>query len=63
MGLRFKKSSRSENMGGCVEVAIAGRGAAVRDSKDRTGPVLHFEDAVLRPLIGRIKAGGLDLPG
>lgn len=37
----WRKSSRSSSNGGaCVEVAAADRAVAVRDSKDRTGPVL-----------------------
>jgi hypothetical protein len=60
---RFRKSSRSEGNGHCVELALPGPGTAVRDSKNSTGPVLHFESAVLRPLIRKIKAGELDLPG
>lgn len=60
---RFKKSSRSEGNGHCVELALSGPGAAVRDSKNVAGPVLHFEGAVLLPFIGKVKAGALDLPG
>ncbi len=39
----WKKSSRSGSQGNCVEVATNLRGiVAVRDSKDREGPVLVF---------------------
>lgn len=40
----WRKSSYSNGAGGdCVEVAeLAGGGRAVRDSKDRTGPILVF---------------------
>lgn len=59
---RFRKSSRCEQ-GTCVELARTGPGAAVRDSKNRTGPVLTLADAVLLPFIQRLKAGALDPPG
>jgi Domain of unknown function (DUF397) len=47
----WRKSSHSGN-NGCVEVAFVQGRVAVRDSKDRTGPVLVFDrhewDAFLR---------------
>ena len=61
-GLRFRKSSRSEDVGHCVEVALTGAGAAVRDSKNAGGPVLRFGGAVLPTLVGKIRTGSLDLP-
>ena len=50
LGPRWRKSSYSGNGGDCVEVAAhdhgneAGR-VLVRDTKDRTGPVLRFSVA------------------
>lgn len=42
----WRKSSHSGNQGGnCVEVRIRPGAVAVRDSTDRTGPVLHFPRA------------------
>ncbi len=41
----FRKPARSNGSGGnnCVEIAdLPDGGALVRDSKDPTGPVLHF---------------------
>ncbi|HEY0699493.1 MAG TPA: DUF397 domain-containing protein [Micromonospora sp.] len=38
----WRKSSRSGDLGACVEVAVAGPVVGVRDSKDPTGPVLLF---------------------
>lgn len=41
--MEFRKSSRSNDNGLCVEVATPkGSGAYVRDSKDTQGPVLTF---------------------
>ena len=40
---RWFKSTKSGGNGNCVEVAFVGGGmVAVRDSKDRSGPVLTF---------------------
>ena len=41
--LVWRKSTKSGNNGQCVEVAdLHDGGRAVRDSKDKNGPVLHF---------------------
>ncbi|QQQ75563.1 DUF397 domain-containing protein [Saccharothrix sp. 6-C] len=53
---RFKTSSYTEDNGTCVEVAVAGGFAAVRDTKNRAGghvavPARSFE-AFLRSLAG-----------
>nr|MDT0659243.1 DUF397 domain-containing protein [Micromonospora sp. DSM 115978] len=38
----WRKSTRSNGGGACVEVAVGERGVGVRDSKDPAGPVLVF---------------------
>jgi len=37
----WRKSTRSNGQGACVEVATFGRTFGLRDSKDPTGPVLE----------------------
>ncbi|WP_203860841.1 DUF397 domain-containing protein [Plantactinospora mayteni] len=41
----WRKSTRSQNNGACVEVARKGDVIGVRDSKDLAGPVLRFTPA------------------
>ncbi|WP_434742449.1 DUF397 domain-containing protein [Micromonospora sp. SH-82] len=38
----WRKSTRTQQSGQCVEVARVGRVMGVRDSKDPNGPVLMF---------------------
>jgi hypothetical protein len=57
----WKKSSRSGNSG-CVEVALDPALVAVRDSKNPTGPVLHFEPENWRAFIDLIRSGRYELP-
>lgn len=55
---RWRKSSYSGNGGGtCVEVGQAGRGVLVRDTTDRSGPVLVFSPAVWRRFADQVKPG------
>lgn len=59
MAMKWFKSSYSSGTGGnCVEVArnIPGM-VAVRDSKDRHGPILRFTADEWRRLTERIKSG------
>jgi len=59
---RWRKSSRSgEN--GCVEVAFVEGRIAVRDSKDRGGPVLLFERHEWDAFIAATRKGEFDHPG
>lgn len=56
------KSRQSAINGNCVEVArLAGQKLAVRDSKDRTGPVLIFGGSGWAAFIAGVKDGDFDL--
>ena len=57
--LQWRKSSYSGNQGGnCVEVAeLPDGGAAVRDSKDPDGPVLHFTAAEWAAFVAGVRDG------
>ena len=59
----FRKPKRSDGGSNCVEVADAVDGGAVRvrDSKDRTGPVLEFTGAGWLAFIGGARNGRFDL--
>lgn len=57
----WRKSTRSGSHGDCVEVAGNLPGAiAVRDSKDRGGPVLAFTPDEWGAFVARVKDGGFD---
>ena len=63
-GAIWRKSTRSGNGGSdCVEVAknlpsVVG----VRDSKDRSGPVLTFAPTAWSDFLDDLKSGGFDRP-
>jgi hypothetical protein len=60
-GAYWKKSSQSMGNGNCVEVAPLGRGhVGVRDSKDKTGPVLQFTPDEWSAFIGGVRNGEFD---
>jgi hypothetical protein len=61
--LEYRKSSYSTATGNCVEVAFEADGAVhVRDSKDRTGPVLAFTPAEWSAFRSGVVAGEFTLP-
>ncbi|MCX4468888.1 hypothetical protein C5N14_10345 [Micromonospora sp. MW-13] len=57
---RWRTSSRSNGTGGnCVEVAVNLPGVvAVRDSKDRSGPVLACSPAAWRAFLTGLRPAG-----
>ena len=57
----WHKSSRSSGNGNCVEVAVVDEAVAVRDTKDRNGPMLVFTPAEWRAFVAGAKAGEFDL--
>ncbi len=60
--LVWRTSSKSSSQGQCVEVAnLPDGGRAVRDSKDRSGPVLTFTAKEWAAFVGGAKDGEFDL--
>ncbi len=49
------------DLNGCVEVALLGDRVAVRDAKDRAGPVLVFTAAEWAAFVGGVRGGEFDL--
>ncbi|MEU7914021.1 DUF397 domain-containing protein [Microbispora bryophytorum] len=61
-GAEFHKSSFSGGGNDCVEVAANLPGlVAVRDSKDRSGPVLAFTPSEWSAFIAGVKGGEFDI--
>ncbi|WHT21035.1 DUF397 domain-containing protein [Crossiella sp. CA-258035] len=58
----YRKSSYSGGNGGeCVEVALPGHLAAVRDSKNLEGPILAFTPGAWAVFQETLRAGSFDL--
>ncbi|WP_229399605.1 DUF397 domain-containing protein [Micromonospora okii] len=51
------KSSRSSDNANCVEVRFVGGAVDVRDTKDRTGPVLAFDGGSWAGFVAALKSG------
>ena len=58
---KWRKSTRS-GANGCVEVAFLPGQVAVRDSKQRRGPVLVFTDHEWEAFLSGARAGEFDRP-
>ncbi len=50
------------DLNGCVEVALVDGKVAVRDAKDKAGPVLLFTAREWEAFTGGVRAGEFDLP-
>ena len=61
--LTWRKSSRSNDNGLCVEFVElpSGEGVALRDSKNPTGPTLSFTNDEWAAFAGGVKDGEFDL--
>lgn len=57
----WRKSTRSNASGECVEIAELTNTVAVRDSKNPAGPVLRFTRAEWQAFISGAKDGEFDL--
>ncbi|GDY31578.1 DUF397 domain-containing protein [Gandjariella thermophila] len=56
---RWRKSSRSGGGNQCVELALLPAGAAVRDSKNPTGPALVVGRTAYETFLDAVRAGRL----
>jgi hypothetical protein len=55
------RKSRHSGINGCVEVAVIGRTVAVRDSKDREGPMLSFRLDEWKAFLAGVRDGEFDI--
>jgi Domain of unknown function (DUF397) len=60
-GAMWRKSTLSSN-NGCVEVALDPTEVAVRDSKDRNGPVLYFNAYEWEAFLAGVRNGEFERP-
>ncbi|GGP48884.1 DUF397 domain-containing protein [Saccharothrix coeruleofusca] len=60
MWSEWRKSSRSNGSGNCVEVAASAEVFRVRDSKNAGGPVLTFSGHAVVAFLAAGRAGLLD---
>lgn len=55
MWSQWRKSSRSNGSGNCVEVAVSADAFRVRDSKNVAGPALEFPGRAMAIFLARVK--------
>jgi hypothetical protein len=60
-GAKWRKSTRSDSNGQCVEWADVDGSVAVRDSKNPNGPALIFTPGEWRAFVEGVKDGEADL--
>lgn len=56
----WRKSSRSNNNGACVEVRRIADAVQIRDTKDRTGPMLSFPAHAWHGFVAGVHNGEFD---
>ena len=56
----WRTSTRSGTNGACVEVRLVSSSVQVRDTKDRTGPVLSFPASAWQSFITGVHNGEFD---
>ncbi|WP_067711100.1 DUF397 domain-containing protein [Nocardia yamanashiensis] len=59
-GARWFKSAHSTGAKECVEIAFLTTGVGIRDSKNPTGPCLHFAPAEWDRFTTAVAAGAFD---
>jgi len=60
-GVLWRKSTRSQDQGACVELGAFADAVAVRDSKNPTGPALVVSRAALSRLAAGVRSRHLDV--
>ncbi|MGI5169837.1 DUF397 domain-containing protein [Spirillospora sp. CA-253888] len=59
--LHWRKATRSQQSGACVELAASPGDVNVRDSVDPHGPMLTFQQDAFAAFAEKVRAGAYDL--